>query len=294
MSRYSAEDLLKEPATLDDIATALKNKNAYGSNESLSILHQLVKGEIKYKSQPMGLEQFNFGPLDLDEVRAAQLDAIDFITNKCFTMPYQHTLYRCALKYDNATIGQTILTAEYAERDGPHLGVTRIVRATDGRVFATSCINSMVTQLNQEGMCVQMQIPQFELEYWNRLLPNQKETEWQCTEGALISMGLTMILNTKGVLKERSAPPAKPNKTRAAQGRPLLPYTTRVYTAVYNQAVQSGVPGTHASPRPHIRRAHVRHYPKTERHEAYVLPIAAMLVNWDGKPLQPRQEYIVK
>ena len=91
-----------------------------------------------------------------------------------------------------------------------------------------------------------------------------------------------------------SAPPAKPNKARAAKGRPLLPYTTRVYTAVYNKAVEAGPVGTHASPRPHIRRAHIRHYPKTEKHEAYVLPIAAMLVNFDGRPLEARKEYVVK
>jgi hypothetical protein len=106
-------------------------------------------------------------------------------------------------------------------------------------------------------------------------------------------MGLIMILNTKGVLKERTAPPAKPNKVRAARGVPLIPYTTKVYTTVYNQSVEKGPVGTHASPRPHRRRAHIRHYPKTERHEAYTKPIAAMLVNWNGEPLPARAEYEV-
>jgi hypothetical protein len=38
----------------------------------------------------------------------------------------------------------------------------------------------------------------------------------------------------------------------------------------------------------------VRHYPKTDKHEAYIRPVAAMLVNWDGQPLPDRAEYEVK
>jgi hypothetical protein len=34
--------------------------------------------------------------------------------------------------------------------------------------------------------------------------------------------------------------------------------------------------------------------PATGYKEAYVIPIAAMLVNWDGQPLPDRKEYTVK
>jgi len=286
--RYTTKDVSPAPPTIDDIADALKSGKLYASPQITAALKVVVR---------MGdRELFNFGPLTLDTVREAQREAIDFVSHGHFVMPYPVCMYRSSIKYDNADVGSTLITVtgnskELAPTGGEGVAVIRVIKAS-GVLFAMHCIATEKTQLQKDGLAIQIEIRDHEINYWDEYLADKDEMQWQLTEGALCMLGMTMILNTKGVLKERSPPPVKPNKIRAKQGRPLLSYVTRVYTNVYNQSVAPGT-GTHASPRPHRRRAHVRHYAATETREAYNLPIAAMLVNWDGRPLEARKEYRV-
>lgn len=289
MSRYITADVLATPPTIDDIAHALKSGKLYCSGAIRDALNVFVRCD--------GVELFNFGPLSLDTVREAQREAIDFVTHGHFVLPYPVCMFSSCIKYDNCNVGTALINVNKpgAFDAGPFEGnaVIRIIRANDA-MFAMHCICTDRTQLQKDGMAIQMEIRKHELDYWTPLLPDDNEVQWQLTEGALCMLGMTMIVNTKGVLKERLPYPHKPNRKRMDQGRPLLPQTTRVYTSVYNRAVEKGAPGTHASPRPHRRRAHIRHYPATNGREAYILPIAAMLVNWDGRPLEARKEYVVK
>ncbi len=288
-SRYTAKDVLETPPTIDDIAAALKNKTIYASDTILDALRVLVRIP--------NVELFTFGPLALDTVREAQHEAIDFVEYGYFRAPYPVCLYTSKIKYDNCAVGSMVIVVNKTGElnAGPFEGnaCIRVIRTTN-KMFAMHCIATNYTQLQKEGRAIQLEIRQHEIDYWKPMLSSMEEVQWQMTEGALIMLGLTMIVNTKGVLKERLPSPDKPNKARAKQGRSPLPYTTRVYTTVYNSAVAKGEPGTHASPRPHRRRAHIRHYPKTEKHEAYIRPVDAMLVNWDGRPLEARKEYVVK
>lgn len=286
MARYTTGDVLSTPPTMDDVHEALKHGTLHSSQEIKVCLQKFVN------DPPM--ETFCFGPLDVDDIHDAQRDGTSFITNKCYTQPYKVCAYRSTIKYKNADIGVTLINVVDNEDGHNTIGTIRLLKAENGHVFAMFCVNTMNTKPMPEGMAVEFHVPRCDIQYWSPQFEDDKEMEWHCTEGGLLNMGFTMILNTKGVLKQRTAPPAKPNRARAAKGRPLLPYVTRVYTGLYNQAVAPGAPGTHASPRPHIRRAHIRHYPATATRQAYVLPIAAMLVNWDGTPMQPRAEYVVK
>lgn len=289
METYHTADVDTIPPTIDELHDALKSDRIYATEDT-------KKGLALFLRDPR-VEQFNFGPVELDTVHQAQSDGVQFIRYKHFVTPHKSCIYRSTIKYDNVDVGVMVLTHALGESPVPDkIASIRIIKTrSDGMLFAMRCVNLMNVQLGPKGDGCEFYIPNDELEYWSpRLSGDQSEVEWQLTEGGLIQMGLTMILNTKGVLKERSAPPTKPNKARAARGRPLLPYTTRVYTAVYNKAVATGPVGTHASPRPHLRRAHLRHYAPTETREAYVLPIAAMLVNFDGKPLEARKEYVIK
>lgn len=289
MARYTTADVSPLPPTIDDIHEAIRTKKIYCSDQIFEALKVFVRLD--------NTELFNFGPLDLDIVREAQREAIDFVQHGCFCVPYPVCMYSARIKYDNAVVGTTLITVNKTGvlSPGPFDGnaVIRVIRAAD-QLFAMHCICTNKTQLDKEGMAIALEIREHEMRYWEQKLENSPEMQWQLTEGALVMLGLTMIVNTKGVLKERLPRADIPNKKRAAQGRPLLPYTTRVYTNVYNHAVEKGEPGTHASPRPHRRRAHIRHYPATDRREAYVKPIDAMLVNWDGRPLEARKEYVVK
>ena len=284
------------PST-EDIHRAMQKKRWFGSNA--------CKGALEVLYEMKHIEQFNFGPLSLDTIREAQAEALEFIEYGCFSLPYPECVMRCSVAFDNRTVGFHLFNVNREPGklggDGERLAtVTSIHSENEVLTFrADNTLQLMSTP--DRGKGVTIIVPKLELKYWEPQIGKVATRGYVedsngaiITEGAIITMGLIMIFNTKGVLKERSAPPAKPNKVRAACGVPLIPYTTRVYTSVYNQAVKSGPAGTHASPRPHRRRAHIRHYPKTEKHEAYVKPIAAMLVNWDGQPLPERAEYEVK
>jgi hypothetical protein len=109
---------------------------------------------------------------------------------------------------------------------------------------------------------------------------------------------LTVILQAKGVGRVCTAPSAKLNAARARKHLPLLPYVTRVDGQLYAQAALNGAPspsgshGTHASPRPHLRRAHLRTLTNSQGNTRQV-HVCACVVNWDGTTLT-RDHYEVK
>lgn len=285
-------ETLSSAPTTEDIFKAMKLGKWRGMEST--------KGALQTLFEMQHVEQFNFGPLSLDTIREAQIEAVDFIEYGCMAMPFPEVVFRCSVEFDNRTVGFHIF-AVHKDLGGGEQRIAALgtIHSLDYTLTFRSDNMFQIEYMNgQRG--IGLKVPNGELDYWEPMIGEidrgvmLKGNGEIITEASLIMMGLVMILNTKGVLKERSAPPVKPNKVRAARGLPLLPYTTRVYTSVYNKAVAKGEPGTHASPRPHRRRAHIRHYPKTEKHEAYIKPVAAMLVNWDGKPLPERSEYLVK
>jgi hypothetical protein len=293
METYSFQPKPVAPS-IDDIVKALNNKTLVAGENSCKALSTVTKHPI---------EQFNFGPLKLDTIREMAKEAIEFVEYGCFTFPYPVCLYRVSVQYNNAIVGMTILVVDGRAGQPEIYADGREGVATLSMVHSHSemCAMHVINMLNVKddpqgrGKAVELHIPASELSFWKDKITiggpegfTEQNTE-NITEGAMVAMALTMILNTKGIRKERSEPPHKPNEARARAGKPLLPYVTRVYTDVYNRAVEAGEPGTHASPRPHRRRAHVRHMPARGEHEAYRIPIEAMLVNWDGKPLAPHQ-----
>lgn len=253
--------------------------------------------EVLFKSKH--IEQFNFGPLSLDTIHEAQREAMDFIEYGCLELPYPECVFRCSVGFDNRTVGFHVFCVKAI---GSNRTAVIASVASNDEVCSFRSDNTLTVENTKHGRGVPIMIPKAEVAYWEPHigpLPSdgflENTNAAPLSEGPLLMMGLTMILNTRGVLKERTAPPAKPNKVRAARGAPLIPYTTKVYTGVYNAAVRNpGEKGSHASPRPHRRRAHIRHYPKTDKHEAYIKPVAAMLINWDGQPLPERAEYEIK
>lgn len=299
--RHLAQGASEFPArpiapTTEDIHKAIKSRKWLGT--------PAVKGALEVLFKMKHVEQFNFGSLSLDTLREVQKEAIEFIEYGCFSLPYPECVFRCSVEFDNRTVGFHIFAVDREPgTTGPNIGriaaVTTVHSDTETLTFRAD--NTLkLREAVRAGKGIEVVIPRSELDFWEPYIGHVDRTGYVeesngaiMTEGALILMGLIMVLNTRGIRKERSEPPAKPNKVRAARGVPLLPYTTRVYTAVYNQAVKKGPAGTHASPRPHRRRAHVRHYPATAYREAYVRKIEAMLVNWDGQPLPDRNEYEV-
>lgn len=71
----------------------------------------------------------------------------------------------------------------------------------------------------------------------------------------------SMLLCTRGIRTRVEPAPAKLNAKRARSGKEALPRVTFVDTLHYLEASKNAaLRGTHASPVPHLRRGHVRHY----------------------------------
>lgn len=295
----------RRPPTLDDVFDAVKTRKLMASPHVSKLFREVIvpvdgTGRQLRSDFQTHVEQFNFGALHANTIREAEKEGHEFIKHGCFTLPYPVCFYRCQVHFedDDKPVGISLLIVD-GEFENEQIkpfdrckGFATVSFTHDHRsMTAMHSISTNEWKDTPEGVAVQFEIPQGEANYWRETASVEDGVPVELrdiAEGSMLAVGLTMILNTKNIRKERVAPPEKPNRARAKQGRPLLPYVTRVYTAVYNRAVQPGT-GTHASPRPHRRRAHVRHYPATQWREAYSVPIAAMLVNWDGQPLERGQ-----
>lgn len=277
--------------SIDDIYTALKKKKVVCTDRTMKYIVLAFSKEIT-------LERFHFGKLSQQAINDAVLEGLEFIEYGVFQIPYPVCFYQTSLDIDGKgteVVGESFLLV--AAEDGKRLGVVQFIQSGDD-IVAIQCVARLEIQHDPASnmqRALPLELPYEEARFWEKRIalesgrtPNPQEL----VDGGFAAVGLTMILNTKGIVKERKAPPEKPNKARAARGLPLLPYTTYVHTNVYSRAVEPGT-GTHSSPRPHRRRAHVRVYRNEDGSIKKRMPIAAMLVNWDGKPLE-RGQYEVK
>lgn len=90
----------------------------------------------------------------------------------------------------------------------------------------------------------------------------------------------TMLLNTKYSEKENIIISEKLNKRRIKNGKEKFSNYTIVKLKRSNYDV-SGALKSHASPKPHWRRGHVRKYQNGK-----ISPISPCLVNWDGEEVK--------
>jgi hypothetical protein len=101
---------------------------------------------------------------------------------------------------------------------------------------------------------------------------------------------LSLMLATKGTKLRVEEPSRKLQAKRAAHNKPRLPRVTYVDAEHYYQAMRnSETKGTHASPVPHLRRGHIRHWKERQ------IWIRDMLVNCKSiSELEHRERYQIK
>jgi hypothetical protein len=97
-------------------------------------------------------------------------------------------------------------------------------------------------------------------------LPNDTLPDYGGIQDAVLTM--LMLLNTRGLPVTHHSPAPKLNAARVRSGKPPLPSHWSVDTSIYTTAMRetdrrpaprAGTPaGSHASPVPHLRRAHMR------------------------------------
>lgn len=105
---------------------------------------------------------------------------------------------------------------------------------------------------------------------------------------------MVLALNTKNQKMRQVIPDEKLNKARAKQGKPAITPYTYVYMGEYLDAAKETrlmeATGTHASPRPHLRRGHFRY----KDHPTLRRWIQPCIVNAHKGTSIERQEYRVK
>lgn len=120
-------------------------------------------------------------------------------------------------------------------------------------------------------------------------------TEFDAAAGDLFDevlapLVVTSILSCRNTTVERVEASQKLNKKRAASGKPPIPgYSFISISAPPDRQVSTGQGGTHASPRSHLRRGHIRRYKETGK----TIWVQATMVNANG-PGQAKQVYKVK
>jgi len=264
--------MMKAPS-ISDIGHAIRTKMIRG--ESAPIYAQLWR-----TLHDKGLQQFDFGYVSKDMfVWAAEVrEELGVVTPP----PFELCLYRHSVDVSEEVGSAKPITVAFTILVDHRPGIAR--DATEQ--VALSCSLYAMSSLHGD-----IALSWFGLDTKGKLVCTEQSREVMDTavsfyrEIALLSF----MLSIKSVERRTEAPSVKLNTSRVKQGKLPIPYITYVDLS----ALRSNKPrgdGTHASPRPHVRRAHMR---RLAGDNPRIVPVAASLVNADGTPMM-REEYRIK
>jgi hypothetical protein len=224
-------------------------------------------------------EWFDFGSLTNDLFLERTFDAIPLMANGLLRMPYECTIFTHTFKFDAvAPSNENYVHQEPWMQDfylvvDPRISDLDIPEAKDHDFLIMEFRIEIFQHL---GWCLMPRIvvgtsftptssdASYRAEvFFNPLELDDtklaKEVNSACDPVAV----LNIVLNTKNVRLDRIEISPKLNRARERQRKPPLKSYTVVHTNEYISAMREGVrmaaAGTHASPRPHLRRGHIRH-----------------------------------
>ncbi len=234
----------------DDILKHISRRQAdiLGSLATKGHMLEFVSNAIAVLKR--GCEWFDFGELDLmDAVIPAGEDASKFIKAGLYTHPYRDYVFCAKLRVgDNWSWSVSVFFYMHVN-DVELQIVQQFMVGKDGQL-------KIVVPVSFGTPDDPTQLSAIDCGYGSR---EQQISGAQNVR--VITSALWMILNTKGVEIERRQADPKLQASRAKHGKPPLLDVTYVGAAKYADAqratleAESGV--THASPRPHLRRAHL-------------------------------------
>ncbi len=262
-------------ATRDGVYSALKAGLFLANNERIPFVTEFIQERLAPIISDG--EWFDFGTLKDGDLHNAHEQWKPFAREGLIDMPFPKTVFR--VRYD---------IREKPKFEGDYLDLIFAIDQPDiGGTFTVCC---MILRLSKRDPIALMNLAIFSRQ-------SLQAFALAHDAGALGIFPLWLILNTKGVPKIVETPPEKLNLARVKAGKsPLKPFT-RVDAQAYVTALREtermeseGGVGHHASPKPHLRRAHLRHLASGK-----IIPVMGCIVNGsDALKIAQREKYIVQ
>jgi len=222
-------------------------------------------------------EWFDFGEIDEKRLGDTWNDAMPFAKAGLVALPFPICVFRFRLKTAKGALDVLLLCAD-VDVDRPLLATATGATISVSTFFVGS---TMVPYLSDFFTLCGTHV--------HSLDPKDKAAG----SAAHAFLFLWLVLNTKNLDHRVFEPPDKLNKARAKNHKSPLRRVTYIDSSKYGRALDETramerVPGTHASPRMHLRRAHLRHLK-----DGRILSIHATIVNAHMDPVV-RAKYLVR
>lgn len=223
------------------------------------------------------VEWFDFGDPSQD-VFDNQIEPLkEILRNNLFFMPYEKCFFRISMENKHHTRTQILICIQKTHKENVYLCVLFTLLVDKKNNFFARVVDFFTLAANEKGV----QIGKY----------NEEDTE---DAGARLVLFLWMILNTRNIPKTVERRDKHEDRKREQKGLPRIGGITHIGTRAYETALRETQAmertGTHASPRPHLRRGHIRTYEDGKK-----IWVHATIVNGsDQAKIVAREKYAVR
>lgn len=257
--------------------------------KSMVLMSFIFKETLKEKGQ---VGKFYFDHMDFDEDKNLLETGWDFLKNNFMDFPFDCCLFTLSNHYED-TDSPCFLVVKKMDENSKSLlleflklsGLTKMVSFIDNAsYFYMEAIKykDKISFIPYVGF-INKDLEEKDRRIFSVSLLEETRKQSNTSAGAIVSC--LMLLNSKYAEKTNYIVPEKVNKKREKAGKPLLSDCSLIRIGKeYRSQFGSG---PHGSPRAHWRRGHSRTLASGKK-----IPIAPMLINWDGKDIPNKGIYL--
>lgn len=223
------------------------------------------------------VEWFDFGDPS-EDIFHNQIEPLkEIIKNNLFSMPYEQCFFRTSAKDQKQRKAQILICIQKMQKEDGCICIIFALYEDNKSNFYATAQDFFTLKANEKGV----QIGKY----------NKENTE---DAGARLFLCLWMILNTRNIPKTVERRNKHEDRKREQKGLPRIGGITHIGTRAYETALRETQnmerTGTHASPRPHLRRGHIRTYEDGKK-----IWVHATIVNGsDQTKIVAREKYAVR
>lgn len=274
------------PTHRDDLIT-LVEKERIKTARLFSDTHEMKQiATIMLSAMEKG-EWFDFGTVDVRALLKAVGESKDIMSARLAIPPYDECVFRFRIELGDAPVA----VADTLRKMGMVTREKVLLITRDGGIDAMSCIG---LDVSHEDAIVERAF--IDTKEGVALFGDQRRVtlgldDTPADQSLYVLYGaLWVVLNTKNIDLRVVEPSVKLNKARTKRGKRPLQRITYVNTVQYMEASkETDAMGSRASPRMHLRRAHLRRLPNGNQ-----IVIHAMIINAHKKDAIEREHYRVQ